>query len=151
MTMSKDRVRFRLPRRYFQGCHQKRPNGFNRHTMMVVLRKAFGMTDDESANLMDSHPGGFEIECRPSQFARFIVLRHETNEGINGIKDLEPRMVQPTEPKDVYQWVAERLSLHPAMVKNVVRCFYDYTAVHFRSSTKPVYPKIIDVSQRPAW
>ena len=148
MTMSKDRVRFTLLPRYFQSG-KRRQNGFHRDTMMHVLKHAFGMTQVESTDLMDHYPNGFEIECRPSQFARFIILRHDANEGINGIRDLEPRIVQPSKPMDPYQRVAEKLDLCPDTVRAVIRRFYDDVAVstHFYSSTMP---KCLDVSQRPA-
>ncbi len=144
MTMSKDRVRFTLLPRYFQSG-KRRQNGFHRDTMMHVLKHAFGMTQVESTDLMDHYPNGFEIECRPSQFARFIILRHDANEGINGIRDLEPRIVQPPEHTDVYQRVAERLDLCPDVVRAVARHLHDDLC---RST--PFYPKTIDVSQRPA-
>lgn len=117
--------------------------------MQTVLHRAFGMTFAESAGLMDHYPRGFEIECRPSQFARFIVLRCEANEGINGVRDLEPRIVQPTKPTNAYQRVAEKLDLAAYggadLVRDVVRCMHDEM-----TRTPPTYPKTIDVSQRPA-
>ncbi len=141
MTMSKDRVRFTLPCRYFQS---------GRHSMQEVLRKTFGMTLEESGGLMDHYPRGFEIECRPSQFARFIILRYQMNEGINGIRDLKPKIVQPSKPMDAYQRVAEKLDLAPyggaGLVRTIIMCMHD----EMTSPHTPVYPKCIDVSQRPA-
>lgn len=148
MTMSKDRVRFTLPCRYFQSG-MRRSNGFNRSTMLGVLKKAFGMTWDEANGLMDHYPQGFEIECRPSQFGRFIVLRCETDEGINGVRDLYPRIVQPTKPTDTYQRVAERLNLHPDVIRSVIKLFHEDVSSHCFQK-KPIIPKTIDVSQRPA-
>ncbi len=150
MTMSKDRVRFTLPQRYFQGA-SRRPNGFNRITMLGILRGAFSMTHAESVGLMDHYPNGFEIECRPSQFGRFIVLRHDANEGINGVRDLEPRIVQPSKPMDVYQCAAlelEHLGLTPNGVREVAVCLNKLHNDLCRST--PAYPKSIDVSQRSA-
>ncbi len=149
MTMSTDRVRFILPNRYFQVGKLKRQNGFNRCTMQNVLYKAFGLTLEESGGLMDHYPHGFEIECRPSQFARFIILRYQMNEGINGIRDLEPKIVQPSKSVDVYQRVADKLDLAPYGGADLVRAI-KYMFDEMTSSHTPVYPKYIDVSQRPA-
>ena len=96
MAMSKDRVRFYLPARYFQSG-QRGQNGFSAGTMQRILQRAFDMTHGESACLMDRNRLGFHIECRPSQFARFIVYRYEANEGINGVRDLEPTLADAVE------------------------------------------------------
>lgn len=143
MTMSKDRVRFILPPRYFQSG--RRANGFNCCTMMAILRKAFGMTNAESGAMMDADDD-FEIECRPSQFARFIILRYEANEGLNGVRDLEPRMVQPTKPRTLYERVGDELNVDPCVVKAVASALIaiENTAVH--PSLRP-----LDVSGRSTW
>ncbi len=143
MTMSKDRVRFILPPRYFQKC-PRRTNGFARNTMQKILHKAFGMVHTESGNLMDHNwNGGFEIECRPSQFARFIVLRYEANEGINGVRDLEPRIIQPPKLKTLYEQVGDHIGVDSHIVKIVALAL---AAWNLKSSESTV----IDVSQRPA-
>lgn len=91
MAMSRDRILFRLAPRYFDAC---RNNGMNPSKMQRVLQQAFNMNTCESHKLMSSNSEhGFHILCRPSQFARFIVLRMEVGCIINGIKDLKPRIV----------------------------------------------------------
>ncbi len=75
-------------------------------TCKEVLTKAFNMKLHEPAELMDANPGGFWITCRPSQFARFIVYRHEAGECVNGIKDLKPKIVKH---RDIYDYIVEEV------------------------------------------
>ncbi len=89
--MSKDRIRFFLPRRYFEGFNST--NGMKRETCLLILNQAFGLACDESEHLMDKYPDGFVIVCRPSQFARFIFYRCQADECINGIKDLRLELI----------------------------------------------------------
>lgn len=110
--ISRDRILFRLPERYFQNYQTS--NGFRRATMVQVLITAFNMQRNEVNQLMDRHPGGFNIMCRPSQFGRFIVLRCDANEGINGIKDLIPKIVQeapPSRRKQIIDVIRSRHSM----------------------------------------
>lgn len=93
MTMSTDRVRFFLPKKYFQ--YNKSTNGMLKSTCVDVLNSAFKMSCQESREIMDAHRDGFYILCRPSQFARFIVYRNDAGECINGIRDLHPEIIDP--------------------------------------------------------
>lgn len=117
---------------------------------MCILWSAFGMTNVEGCELMTQHPDGFEVECRPSQFARFIVLRYQANEGINGIRDLEPKMGPPTEHKDIYERVSDTCGLSVIEVKNVARLLHGYMNHDQSYGFRPSVPKLIDVSQRQA-
>lgn len=118
MTMSKDRVTFFLPSRYFQSG-RRASNGFNRDTMQRVLNRAFGLSSCESNKLMVANPCGFTITCRPSQFARFIVYRCDVDEGINGIRDLRPEVHAERSQMDVYDEVARDLLLSRQVVKDI--------------------------------
>ncbi len=102
--MSRDRVEFTLPNRYFGPPDTK--TGMSKATCREVLRRAFGLEQEQCTNLMCRFPEGFRIRCRPSQFARFIVHRYEMGECINGIRDLEPRLVRPLD-RDFYGVIAE--------------------------------------------
>lgn len=102
MTMSRDRVRFRLPSRYFQRHVGPRSNGMSRADCARVLQDALGLSPAECQALFEAFPDGFRVQCRPSQFARFIVLRHDAllrapNAGVNGVNDLEPELVVPAQ------------------------------------------------------
>ena len=113
--------------------------------MQKILQKAFSMLHSESASLMDND-GDFEIECRPSQFARFIVLRYDANEGINGVRDLEPRMVQPSSRaiKTLYEQVGDSIGVDSHVVKTVALTLAAW-------NLRPPKSVVIDVSQRPVW
>ena len=84
--MSRDRIEFRIPWR--------RLADYKGHA--DVLLKSFGI-DPTMVNNCIRHGQDLEIKCRPSQFARYIVLR--CNAGIpNGIKELEASLVMEQEP-----------------------------------------------------
>lgn len=101
MAMSTDRVTFFLPYRYFSDSS----NGMTKPRCRAILLRAFDMTHCESELLMEDYPNGFWIVCRPSQFARFIVDRHETGHCINGIRDLTPKIIG-TDESDFYGEIA---------------------------------------------
>jgi hypothetical protein len=103
MAMSKDRIRFFLPFLYFQISMTRK--GMHRVTCAQVLVKAFGHSVVYWYKIMDRSPEGFYIVCRPSQFARFIVFRAEAGECVNGIKDLEPKLLSP---EDKYMIIADK-------------------------------------------
>jgi len=107
-----------------------------RATCIEVLQKAFNMSPSESGGLMHSRSEGFEIICRPSQFARFIIYRHEAGECINGIRDLQPELV---EADDRYTAIANSTGVHRAAVKLVLQ------AVNWQGRPDPT---VIDVSNR---
>ncbi len=147
MTMSKDHVRFTLPFRYFQSGLQS-SNGFSRATLQKILHKVFSMLHSESAGLMDACKlvpkcvDGFEIECRPDQFARFIVMRCDAGEDINSIRDLKPRIVQPSS-RTLYEQVGDSIGVDSHVVKTVALALAAW-------NLRPPKPAFIDVSQRSA-
>lgn len=53
-----------------------------------AAEEAFGLN---SAQVRGSN---LTIRCRPSQFARFLILRNDYG-GKNGFKELQPRLVSP--------------------------------------------------------
>ena len=124
MSASKDKVRFFLPHRYFQTHFPLSGNGMRRDICKNILFRAFGMGREESEARMHRFPDGFWIECRPSQFARFIVYRHEDGQCINGIKDLKPEIVGPlTLPEKI----ARRTGVDEHHVRRVMAAL-DYDA-----------------------
>ncbi len=142
MAMSRDRVEFKLRDRYFQkrysGYHRG-GGGMERSICQKVLLLAFGIPMDESDSLMDLHPTGFKIRCRPSQFARFIVYRNEIGECINGVKDLNPKLVTPVE-SSLYTRISEETHESIDTVGRVLRAM----GVPDRMETSD----ILDVSKR---
>ena len=77
------------------------------------------MCFSESEGMMQQHPSGFSIICRPSQFARFVVYRYEADECINGMKDLRPVIVDAHE-FDPQQEVADSVGVSKAVVMRVL-------------------------------
>jgi hypothetical protein len=129
--MSKDRVTFFLPPRYFQsGSPSRSSNGMCKTTCASVLARAFGAPgenlDDRTAaaawlGVMAQYPAGFRVVCRPSQFARFIVYRADADECINGIKDLAPVLGKPRDTsKTYYDEVAAKTGVEHYKVCNVL-------------------------------
>lgn len=101
MAMSKDRVLFFLPRRYFLKeipMTGRKVNGLFCKDCVRLLHQSFGVQlgagIDHLYKLMEANPDGFYIRCRPSQFARFIVYRMKmleaTTEASNGVRNLQP-------------------------------------------------------------
>lgn len=140
MTMSRDRVRFFLPRRYFQP-HNNTSNGMWIDTCIRVLEKSFGTQDFGCFNwqtYLKHHTDGVWITCRPSQFARFIVYRCEADECINGVKDLQPQLQPET---DLYTQIAKIAHVRREDVKAVLQ------AANYQGSFSPALnPNEIDVS-----
>lgn len=104
-----EKLVFHLAPRYF--TKNTTSNGMKRETCIKILLASFGTGSRANgtsswATLMNRYPDGFQIVCRPDQFARFIVLRYEAGECINGIKDLSPKLV-----------VDRRLSLYDKIAK----------------------------------
>jgi hypothetical protein len=87
MSMSKDRVHFRLI-----DC----TSTSDRSAQERACQEAFKLAPVYSRAAAQR---GVEIICRPSQFARFIILRGVYG-GQNLIKALNPRLVTP-EPQPV--------------------------------------------------
>ena len=103
-TMSQEYIQFMLPHRYFQPSYTQ--NGMRRETCITLLTEVFGLCDADWNRLMCEYSDGIRIRCRPDQFARFIVRRYDTNECINGVKDLEPKIIMPTKPVTLYDQAA---------------------------------------------
>lgn len=119
--MSKDRVRFEMCPRYFTEHNSK--SGMHKDVAVEVLNKAFGPPRGNRTSwrcAMKQHPHGFEIVCRPSQFARFIVYRNEMGNCINGISDLRPKIVEPLERKLLSDTIADETGLHGDDVRDVM-------------------------------
>jgi hypothetical protein len=96
MYTDEGQISFYLAGRYFRDG--SRSNCCPRNVMQSILRDAFGMELGESLMMMLDNPDGFEIVCRKDQFAVFIVLRHERFKGVNGIKDLRPKLIKARSP-----------------------------------------------------
>lgn len=81
MAMSKDRVRFTIPSGRLDGFSE---DGVN---YRKLVSQCFGITLESRGYHQD-----VEVTCRPSQFARFIVLRNQM--GLeNMIKELKAELV----------------------------------------------------------
>ena len=81
MSMSRDRVVFSILCRKLDD------------KMCSVICSAFSIKPREIPNRCSYGDERFEITCRPSQFARFMILRDMA--GLpNGFKDLKPRLVK---------------------------------------------------------
>ena len=118
-TDDPDRVRFFLPKRYFQT--RVTPKGMSKGTCLHVLCKAFDMLMSESQDLMQRYPDGFHIVCRQDQFARFIVYRNDAGECINGIKDLEPELITGTKITNPYDQISRCTGVERDDVKRVLQ------------------------------
>ncbi len=141
MAMSKDRIRFFLPERYFSNSN----NGMSHDRCLQVLSKANGIANSSAPKLMRANPSGFTIMCRPSQFARFIFYRDKLGKCINGIRDLRLELI---DKPDVYDDIAADTGLSRENVKSVA-CALGYSDGPngpLPSAFKP--PHQIDVSNR---
>lgn len=92
MSMSKDRVRFTLSRAYFEEDYGRKRGGI----MREVLHEAFGVNGSEldgmARTVLDNTR--VVIQCRPSQFARFLILREKAGFQ-NMFKELNAELIQP--------------------------------------------------------
>lgn len=96
--MSKDRVKLELGYKYFTNAAQ-----------ITVLKQAFGFTDEDIRHANTLLHKGYvtqtepkvTIICRPSQFARFMVLRNDAGLA-NGFKELKPKLFDPNAGE--YDW-----------------------------------------------
>ena len=116
MTMSRDRIKFFLPARYFQ-CRPS-SNNMSRETCIRVLYQAFGLARCASIGLMERNRNGFDIVCRPSQFGRFITYRYTHSECVNGVRDLKPKLIKKP---SLYDKLAEKANVHKDDVKAVLQ------------------------------
>lgn len=161
MAMSKDRIVFFLPRRYY--LHdvvgaRKSFNGLRVNDCIILLQFCFGAEVGELHQVMRNNPDGFYIRCRPSQFARFIVKRMElletTTGGSNGIRDLNPRIEKG---KATLGEIAGLLGLSPTGAQQVLtRLGMTATEVRERVENKrlkqsgSVSIDLLDFSRNPA-
>jgi len=88
MPMSKDRVRFTLT-----------PNMARCHSHQQLVEDTLGIPACDVKKYGDAYKP-MRIVCRPSQFARFLIVRNKR--GLqNGFKDLEPELFCPDMPEEV--------------------------------------------------
>ncbi len=102
MVMSRDRVEFT------PGVRSRTGYGGSEHgdsytCTHQALMDTMGMSHNQAREAINTRA---VIRCRPSQFARFIIRRHDLGISVNGIKNLEPRLLNP-EPKLPYIDVSE--------------------------------------------
>ncbi len=92
----KDCVKFFLHKRYFQLNTLKSgpPSKLCRQSCLEILSASFDLHISEGSAIMSANPDGFWIYCTFEQFALFIILRYEMNEVTNGIRDLQPHIVE---------------------------------------------------------
>ncbi len=94
---SRDRIEFR-PGIYNSGYsysgNTAYPSETFRHTRDALVA-SMGVSNSEADILVRRNQ---LIRCRPSQFARFIVIRCELGIKCNGIKCLEPKLISPEPP-----------------------------------------------------
>jgi len=93
-----DRVRFIVPERNIALS-----NGPDSHTFRQLLNECFGISGHEingRQGTVDRYgQRGLAIICRPSQFARFLIKRHEA--GLpNRFMDLKPMLFEVNPAKD---------------------------------------------------
>lgn len=100
--------------------------------MIDILRKSFGLNVVEVGEIMDACPCGFTIVCRPDQFAKFIVLRYEADECVNGVKDLNPKFVD--RDHDLYEDIADATGVSRDDVKKVAHMLRFNHAANPRST-----------------
>lgn len=98
MSMSKDRVRFKLctgnTLRIKAGSTTRSPNSeADRTATMHLLRTTLGLSRDEARLLVDN-PNGALVVCRPSQFARFLIARNDQGFS-NDFVNLEAKLFTP--------------------------------------------------------
>lgn len=149
MAVSRDRVKFYLPRKYWSDDSWKSSkNRFPKEKMIPLLGRAFGMTGCECRDLMEHNWDGFYITCRPSQFARFLVYRNEANECVNGFVELRAKLVDENyeeEAPDLYSTIAKDIGLSKHVVERVIKSLCN---VHESYAAPKV--KGINVSKNPA-
>lgn len=88
MSMSRDRVHFRMPS---VACMST----IEASAYLKAASDAFSMSDAEVRSAGDKI-----IVCRPSQFARFLIYRHQMG-GRNSFKLLDPVLVQAQPDRSV--------------------------------------------------
>lgn len=81
--MSNDRIHFSIPAR-----------NLIKKSYIALLSECFGIQKGEFGECED-----LKVICRPSQFARFVVLRHTKYAESNSMSDLNMKLVTPAAVK----------------------------------------------------
>ncbi len=116
--MSRDRVRFFLHYRYYDG------------KMGSVMKRAFGIDFITFQELRGVNEGGFWITCRPSQFARFMIYRDEAGI-VNGFKDLNASIIKREQEITVAEHIAKEQRINVACVTRILdRVGVDPAEIH---------------------
>jgi hypothetical protein len=149
IKMSHDRVKFFIGKQYFGP------------KLGEVLSQAFGYPESNKGswtNRMRDYSEGFYLVCRPSQFARFMILRDAAGL-VNGFKDLHAELFVPQPPKDIYTRIADATEVDRDSVKRVMLAFaYNADELEDRFRPKRVQPecpitgrslRVFDVSSNP--
>lgn len=92
MAMSKDRVEFTLKAYYFDNFRKFSQNGEN------LLRDSLNLPHEVIQKIKRTalHFGEARIVCRPSQFARFLIIREQMGFQ-NQFKELKAKLI-PARP-----------------------------------------------------
>jgi len=85
--MSRDRVHFTIP------C-----NMLHKTSIKQCIEESLGLRNAEQLRRMALQDEDLHIICRPSQFARFVILRHVKYNEPNSMACLNMQLVLP--PKD---------------------------------------------------
>jgi len=83
--MSQDRVHFSIPARDLEKKNYK-----------AVIEETLGIAKGSYDTYKD-----LKIICRPSQFARFVILRHVKYGEANNMAGLNMKLVKPEQPQDI--------------------------------------------------
>jgi len=83
-TMSHDRVHFTIP-----------SNLLHKSTIQSCIVEALGLDNKELLQRMARNEEDLHIICRPSQFARWVILRHVKYGEPNNMACLNMRLVTP--------------------------------------------------------
>ena len=87
-TMSRDRVHFTIPAQYL-----------NKQNIRSCIEETLGIHPTRTL-LLGKEDQDLNIVCRPSQFARFIILRHVKYLEPNNMACLDMRLVVPSIPQE---------------------------------------------------
>ena len=82
--MSRDRVHFTIP-----------SNLLHKNTIQACIEETLGLSNRDNLRTMARNDEDLHIICRPSQFARFVVLRHVKYGEPNNMACLNMKLVLP--------------------------------------------------------
>jgi len=86
-TMSRDRVHFTIPANYL-----------HKTNIQLCIEETLGLRNASMLKAMARNDEDLHIICRPSQFARFIILRHVKYGEPNNMACLGMKLVVPPKP-----------------------------------------------------